>query len=320
MEFFDKVGKVALGSRLRLMTTMITDDAAKIYELYGVDFVPKWFPVFFILSEKRAITITEIANEIGHSQPSVSKIVQEMIAAGLVDENGKTQDKRRNIVALTKKGMLVSEEIKMQCIDVEAAVEDLIKESNHNLWAALEEWEFLLDQKSLFKRVTDQKKLRESKAVAIVPYEDKYQEAFKSLNVEWISTYFQMEEADYKALDNPDSYILNKGGKIFVALYENEPVGVCALIKMEDPEYDFELAKMAVSPKIQGKSIGWLLGQAIVNAAKDLGASKLYLESNTILKPAINLYHKLGFKKVVGRATPYERCNIQMELDLKSAD
>jgi GNAT superfamily N-acetyltransferase len=73
---------------------------------------------------------------------------------------------------------------------------------------------------------------------------------------------------------------------------------------------------MAVTPKIQGKNIGWLLGQAIVQAAKDLGASKIYLESNTILKPAINLYQKLGFVKVVGRSTPYARCNIQMELKL----
>ncbi|OYX82865.1 MAG: MarR family transcriptional regulator [Flavobacteriales bacterium 32-34-25] len=314
MDFFNKVGKYALGSRLRLMTTMITDDASKIYELYGVDFVPKWFPVFFILTENREITITEIANEIGHSQPSVSKIVQEMIAAGLVDENTQTVDKRRNIVALTEKGTLISKVIETQCKDIETVIEDLIKESNHNLWAALEEWEFLLEQKSLFKRVTDQKKLRESESVQIVPYEEKYQKAFKSLNEQWISTYFKMEEADYKSLDNPDKYILERGGKIFVALYNNQAVGVCALVKMEDPEYDFELAKMAVSPEIQGKSIGWLLGQAIVNAAKDIGASKLFLESNTILKPAINLYHKLGFKKIVGRATPYERSNIQMEL------
>jgi len=314
MDFFNKVGKYALGSRLRLMTTMITDDASQIYELYGVDFVPKWFPVFFILTENREITITEIANEIGHSQPSVSKIVQEMITAGLVEENTQTVDKRRNIVTLTEKGTLISKIIETQCKDVEAAVEDLINESNHNLWAALEEWEFLLEQKSLFKRVTDQKKVRESKSVQIVPYEEKYQNAFKSLNEEWISTYFQMEEADYKALDNPSNYILDKGGKIFVALYENKAVGVCALIKLEDPEYDFELAKMAVSPVIQGKNIGWLLAQAVINAAEDLGASKLYLESNTILKPAINLYHKLGFKKIVGRPTPYKRSNIQMEL------
>ncbi|MEO6177464.1 MAG: bifunctional helix-turn-helix transcriptional regulator/GNAT family N-acetyltransferase [Flavobacterium circumlabens] len=314
MNFFDKVGKVALGSRLRLMTAAITDDAAKIYELYGISFMPKWFPVFYMLTEEREITITEIANEIGHSQPSVSKIIQEMTTAGLVQENLKTTDKRRNSVALTSQGIVVSKELKLQWIDVEAAVESLITESNHNLWAALEEWEFLLEQKSLLKRVIENKKIRESQDVQIVAFEPKYLDAFKALNVEWISTYFEMEAADYKALDNPQEYILDKGGKIFVALYHDEPVGVCALIKMKDENYDFEMAKMAVSPKAQGKNIGWLLGQAIVNSAKEQGAKKIYLESNTILKPAINLYHKLGFQKVSGLATPYKRCNIQMEL------
>ncbi|MCC9065727.1 bifunctional helix-turn-helix transcriptional regulator/GNAT family N-acetyltransferase [Flavobacterium piscisymbiosum] len=314
MEFFDKVGKVALGSRLRLMTAIITDDAAKIYESYGMNFMPKWFPVFYTLMEDREITITEIASEIGHSQPSVSKIVQEMITAGLVQESLKSSDKRRNVVGLTPQGWEFSKELKLQLKDVEAAVDGLINQSTHNLWAALEEWEFLLNQKSLFKRVNEEKKKRESQDVQIVAFEPQYLEAFKSLNIQWISTYFEMEEADYKALDNPEEYILNKGGKILVALYRNEPVGVCALIKMKDSNYDFEMAKMAVSPKAQGKNIGFLLGQAIVNTARELGASKIYLESNTILKPAINLYYKLGFQKVYGLATPYKRCNIQMEL------
>lgn len=308
---------MALGSRLRLLTSKVTEDAAQIYELYNIEFSPKWFPVFFVLSEEGEKTITEIATEIGHSQPSVSKIIQEMTVAGLIQENRESSDKRRNVVALTTKGIVLAAKIKVQCVDVDAAVESVILEARYNLWEAIEEWEFLLEQKSLLRRVQEQKKLRESKDVQIVAYEDKYQAAFRSLNMEWISTYFQMEEADYKALDNPKEYILEKGGKIFVALYENEPVGVCALIKMNDPDYDFELAKMAVSPKIQGKSIGWLLGQTVIDAAKELGASKVYLESNTVLKPAINLYHKLGFKKVVGRVTPYERCNIQMEVQLK---
>jgi len=309
---------MALGSRLRLMTARITDDAAKVYELYSVEFAPKWFPVFFVLAEDGGKTITEIAGEIGHSQPSVSKIVRELITAGLAQENMESPDKRRNIVALTEKGVEISALMKIQYADVDAAIESIISEARQNLWEAIEEWEFLLDQKSLLRRVQEQKKLRESQSVKIVAYEEKYQTAFKALNEQWISTYFKMEEADYKALDNPQTYILDRGGKIFVALYENKPVGVCALIKMDDPDYDFELAKMAVSPKIQGKNIGWLLGQAIVQAAKDSGASKIYLESNTILKPAINLYQKLGFVKVVGRSTPYARCNIQMELKLAS--
>ncbi|HEX6429511.1 MAG TPA: helix-turn-helix domain-containing GNAT family N-acetyltransferase [Niastella sp.] len=314
MELFEKTGKMALGSRLRLFTARITDDAAKIYEWYQIDFTPKWFPVFFVLAEGHEKTITEIADEIGHSQPSVSKIIREMITSGLVKENQKSPDKRRNVVALTKKGKNISERLTLQCADVDAAIESVISEARHNLWEALAEWEYLLDQKSLLKRVQEQRKQRESKEVQIVEYEDKYHAAFKALNEEWITTYFQLEDADRKALDNPKSYILDKGGKIFVALYNGEPVGVCALIKMNDPDYEYELAKMAVSPAVQGKSIGWLLGQTVVNAAKELGASNLYLESNTALKPAINLYNKLGFKKVVGRSTPYARCNIQMEL------
>jgi DNA-binding MarR family transcriptional regulator/N-acetylglutamate synthase-like GNAT family acetyltransferase len=315
-DLFEQTGKMALGSRLRLFTSRITDDAAKIYEWYKIDFAPKWFPVLFVLREGTGKTITEVANEIGHSQPSVSKITREMIAAGLVKENQKSTDKRRNMVALTKKGLEISDRIALQSKDVDLAIDGIIAEATHNLWEALEEWEFLLDQKSLLQRVQQQRKLREAKEVDIVAYEDQYQHAFKALNEEWISKYFEIEDADRRALDNPQSYILDKGGKIFVALYKGEPVGVCALIKMDDPEYNYEMAKMAVSPAIQGKSIGWLLAQAVVNAAKELGASKIYLESNTLLKPAINLYHKLGFKKIVGRATPYARCNIQMELSL----
>lgn len=314
MNLFEKTGKMALGSRLRLLTAKVTEDASKIYELYNVEFSPKWFPIFFILSEESEKTITEIANDVGHSQPSITKIIKEMTIAGLVQENLKTSDKRRNMVALTEKGKILSEKFSIQYQDVGNAIESIMSEATHNLWEAIEEWEFLLEQKTLFKRVQEQKKLRESKNVQIVDYESRYHSAFKSLNVEWISTYFEMEEADYKALDNPKEYILDKGGKILVALYDDEPVGVCALIKMNDT--DFEMAKMAVSPKAQGKNIGFLLCEAIVKTAKELGASKLYLESNTILKPAINLYYKLGFQKVAGLPTPYKRCNIQMELNL----
>jgi DNA-binding MarR family transcriptional regulator/GNAT superfamily N-acetyltransferase len=316
MNFFDKTGKMALGSRLRLFTASITDEAAKIYALYdAADFSPKWFPVFFLLAREGAKTISEIAVEIGHSQPSVTKIIKEMVKAGLVNNNLLSDDKRKNRVGLTEKGVVFAERmLTEQCVDIDVAIDGIIAEATHNLWEAMAEWAFLLEQKSLFKRVQAQKKLRESKNIRIVDYAPQYQTAFKALNVEWISAYFEMEEADYKALDNPESYNLNNGGKILVALYKDQPLGVCALIKMDDPDYDFELAKMAVSPKAQGKNMGWLLGQAVIKAAKEMGASKIYLESNTLLKPAIQLYYKMGFQKVTGRPTPYKRANIQMEL------
>lgn len=317
MEFFNQIGKMALGSRLRMLTEKITEDAAQIYKLYDIDMQPKWFPVFYVLSKGEEKTITAIAREIGHSHPSVSKIISEMSKSGFVIEKKDEADGRRNVVFLSEKGIQVTHQIEDQYLDVASAIDEISAQTRNDLWKAVEEWEFVLEQKTLLKRVQEQKKLRESARVQIVDYQPSYQKAFRNLNQEWISTYFKMEESDFKALDDPEGYILNRGGKILVALYENEPLGVCALIKMDDPDYDFELAKMAVSPKAQGKSIGWLLGQAIISKAKELGASKIYLESNTVLKPAINLYHKLGFQKVAGRITPYERCNIQMELIIK---
>lgn len=320
MEFFKLTGKKALGSRLRLMSEIITADAAKIYELYGVDLQPKWFPVFFLLSRKETYAITELAKEIGHSHASISNIVKEMRRKGLVSEKKDGLDKRRNLIQLTPKGQEIGEKIKDQYEDVGAVIEDISSQTRHDLWEAMEEWTYLLAQKSLFERVRERRKTRASQGVQIRNYEPHFQAAFRALNEEWISRYFQMEEADYKALDNPQGYILDKGGHIFMALLDDEVVGTCAMIKMDDPDYDFELAKMAVSPKAQGKNIGWLLGNAVIEHARKQGAKGVYLESNTLLQPAIRLYQKLGFVKIIGRSTPYARCNIQMGLRLVQND
>jgi GNAT superfamily N-acetyltransferase/DNA-binding MarR family transcriptional regulator len=321
---------MALGSRLRRLSEQITEQAASIYDLYQVDLQPKWFPVFYALSPDAEKSITDIAKEIGHTHPSVSQIVREMAAKGyiadkkgsqgsreLADGEGDTKrsvDGRKNFVALSDKGREVMEKMQDQLKDVTSAIEKAMKETQYDLWKAIAEWEFLLEQKSLLKRVQEEKKLRESEDVQIVDFEPQYAKAFHDLNEEWITTWFKMEEEDHHALDHPKEHILDKGGHIFIALYKGEPVGTCAIIKMNDG--GFELAKMAVSPKAKGKGIGWLLGRACLEKARASGAHRVYLESNTRLKPAISLYHKLGFKKIAGPPSPYERCDIQMELSL----
>lgn len=314
MDFYAQVGKMALGSRLRRLSEKLTEQAGRVYALYEIDMQPKWFPVFYALSAGDEKSITQIAQEIGHSHPSVSMIVKEMMKNGIVTDGDHQTDGRKNVIKLSERGQAIQDRIQAQYADVNAAVETALGETQHNIWKAIEEWEFLLEQKDLYKRVLSEKKLRESRNVQVVDYRPEYKAAFKQLNEEWISTYFIMEESDYKSLDHPEDYILNKGGHIFLALYQGEPVGACALIKMENDTFD--LAKMAVSPKAQGLGIGWLLGNAAINRARTLQAKRVYLESNTVLKPAINLYHKLGFKKITGVPSPYERCNIQMELVL----
>ncbi|MDC6351055.1 GNAT family N-acetyltransferase [Zeaxanthinibacter sp. PT1] len=151
----------------------------------------------------------------------------------------------------------------------------------------------------------------------IVHYQPEYRQAFRELNEAWIKQYFKIEESDRKALGDPQGYILYQGGFILVALEGEAVVGVCAMIAMPGNPGTFELAKMAVAPSTQGKGVGYKLGMAVIEEARQRGAEKVYLESNTVLVPAIALYRKLGFKETKGYASPYERCNIQMEIRLE---
>lgn len=149
--------------------------------------------------------------------------------------------------------------------------------------------------------------------IEIINYKPEHLSLFQKFNREWVEKYFEVEETDKHQLDEPEKYILANGGYIFMAKYNGEIVGTCALLKIDD--FTFELAKMAVVDKAKGKGIGHLLGKHCINVAQKAGAKKVELLSNTVLTPAINLYKKLGFKEVELPVTDYKRANIKMELN-----
>lgn len=150
----------------------------------------------------------------------------------------------------------------------------------------------------------------------IVAFEPRYKKAFYDLNKAWIDRYFAMEPKDFETLEHPEQSILEPGGHILIALQGATPVGVCALIVSERPGCRYELGKMGVDPAWQGRGIGRALCLAALETARRHGAQKVYLESNTILEPAIRLYRSLGFREVPGGTSPYKRSDIQMEVVL----
>lgn len=314
MDFYSQVGKVAVGSRLRRLSEALTEDAAEIYGLYGVPADPRWFPVLYVLSKQKSATVTEIAKAIHHSHPSVSQIIKQMNVKGLVNIQKSKQDTRVSVVSLSPTGRQAVPKFEQQCADVEQATETLLSQAQNDLWAAIEEIEFLLSSESLLKRVKAVRKARESLSVSIVDYRPEFQIDFARLNYAWIEQYFKVEETDRQSLEDPNKKIIKPGGHIFMAQIGNDIVGTCALVRADDDTY--ELAKMAVAETARGKGVGWLLGKAAVEKAKELGVRTVFLESNTVLRPAISLYQKLGFEKVVRSPSPYERCNIQMQLDI----
>ncbi|GAB2944842.1 hypothetical protein GCM10027048_07220 [Hymenobacter coalescens] len=152
-------------------------------------------------------------------------------------------------------------------------------------------------------------------AVEILPYQPEHQAAFRDLNHEWITHYFTLEDLDRRMLDDPQGYILDQGGYIFMARHAGQLVGTCALIREHDGVY--ELAKMAVTPRAQGLGIGWRLGQAAIDHARQIGAREIELLSNRRLAPALALYRKLGFVEAPLNPSEYQRADIRMVLPLR---
>lgn len=147
--------------------------------------------------------------------------------------------------------------------------------------------------------------------IQIKTFRSQDQPHFEALNRQWIEKYFKMEPLDFEILQAPEKHILQGGGNIFMAFWNGKPVGTVAM-KVVSPK-TFELTKMAVHEDVRGKKIGRALAESAIDWAKDSGARKIVLYSNTMLDAAIALYRNLGFQEIPVDGH-YQRTNIKMEL------
>ncbi len=158
------------------------------------------------------------------------------------------------------------------------------------------------------------KQITPAEGVSVLEYQPEHQPWFENLNRTWIEKYFWMEPIDFEVLQHPEQHIIDHGGKILMLSFNKEIVGTVALKYVQPAVYEF--TKMAIDEKFQGKKLGQALAEAAIVKAKELGAIKIILYSNTKLAPAIKLYRKLGFYDVPLDG-PYKRSDIKMELLLK---
>ena len=84
-----------------------------------------------------------------------------------------------------------------------------------------------------------------------------------------------MEPEDRLALDNPYEYAIEPGGEIFFILLDELVGWLCshgAKAGAGATVAEFELAKMAVRPDIQGQGLGQQLLERCIQYAKEQGA------------------------------------------------
>ncbi len=153
--------------------------------------------------------------------------------------------------------------------------------------------------------------------IKIVDFRPEHQPHFESLNRAWIEKYFEMESRDIEVLTQPQERLINRGGAVLMALYEGCVAGTVALQKVD--EDTFEFTKMAVHEDFRRKGIAEELSYASFRKAKELGAKVIILYSNSILKPAIALYEKLGFRHVPVSDSGYKRSDVKMMMTVEEA-
>ena len=145
----------------------------------------------------------------------------------------------------------------------------------------------------------------------IIPFSSALAAPIKTLKLEWLKKYFKVKPKDEIVLSDPQGQIIDKGGMIFYAKYNEAIIGTVSLLKIDYTT--FELSKMAVTDGVQGLGVGNKLLLHCLAVAEAKGIKKLLLYSNRKLLPAIHLYEKFGFVEVPLEDGIYERADIKME-------
>jgi N-acetylglutamate synthase-like GNAT family acetyltransferase len=140
-------------------------------------------------------------------------------------------------------------------------------------------------------------------------------EHFRTINEQWISEMFQMEQLDKDILQYPQQRVIEPGGSIWFAQHASLGViGTCALVKKDEGVY--ELTKMGVLKQARALKAGERLLKHVLAECEKIPMQCLFLLTNVKCAAAIHLYEKNNFvhdPNIMTRyGAAYERCNVAM--------
>jgi len=152
-------------------------------------------------------------------------------------------------------------------------------------------------------------------AVTITTLRPEHVTAFEALNREWLVAHELLEPADEPHLTDPEGRIIAAGGQVFVALEDETVIGTCGVVPTHAGE--FEVVKLAVASSARGRGIGRQLVSACLAHARQLGARRVVLISNSRLVSALRLYERVGFRYAPLPAdNPYATGDVCMVMEL----
>lgn len=310
MDILRDYGAVFLGSRLKRLGERMQAGAAKVITDAGLPVQPSHMPLLAAL-DKQPMTIGQLAQAVGVSQPGVTRAAAQLVELGLAHSTT-GDDQRLRTISLAPAGAAAMARARLKVFpQVGAAVDTLLRDRLDAFMTQLAELETALDATPIDVAAAQS----QPSLLTLREYSDDLAPYFHDINAEWITDMFQLEATDREVLEQPRARIIDKGGVIlFVEAKGLGIVGTCALQKTG--EHSFELTKMGVRASARGLKVGEFLLRAMIARALQLGAEPLYLLTNTKCAAGIHLYEKAGFQHdadIMARyGARYARCNVAM--------
>lgn len=145
----------------------------------------------------------------------------------------------------------------------------------------------------------------------VIPFEERYRKDFIAFNKDWIISYFGfLEERDIETFERIDEE-LEKGAMIFFAVENDIALATCMVIPTEGTTW--EICKLGSNKNVPHKGAGSAVFEASMKWALEHGAERLFILTNSKLKPALHIYEKYGFKEIKLEDYEYTRGNIAFE-------
>lgn len=145
----------------------------------------------------------------------------------------------------------------------------------------------------------------------IVKFEEKYRNDFIKFNADWILDYFgRLEDHDLETFEDIDEEI-ESGAMIFFAIDDDVTLATCMAKPMKGDTW--EICKLGSNKAVNHKGAGSAVFDAAMQWALNCGAKRLFILSNSKLKPAIHIYEKFGFKEIKLDDYEYARGDIAFE-------
>ena len=105
------------------------------------------------------------------------------------------------------------------------------------------------------------------------------------------------------------------GGRLLLAEYECQLAGCVALHKLDSRVC--EMKRLYLRPQFRGKGIGRALAERIIAEALQIGYQRMRLDTvEPVMKDAVEMYRKLGFKEIAPYCANPIAGTLYMELQL----